>query len=104
VTNAHRYGGQKVWTEIYETARRVVIAVVDDGEGVPEESIEEIFRPYGRASVGIANPSSVGLGLSVSLQLARLMGGDLGYKRIDGTTRFEVSLPKAPATAEARAG
>jgi signal transduction histidine kinase len=77
----------------------VEVIVVDDGEGVPPESLEEIFRPYGRAAGGQANPSSVGLGLSVSLQLARLMGGDLQYRRRGAHTCFVVSLPRAQAGA-----
>lgn len=97
LTNAVRYGGSKIWVEVASRGGMVEVSVVDDGEGVPAESIEEIFRPYGRAAGGQANPSSVGLGLSVSLQLARLMGGDLEYRRRGDQTLFVVSLPMARA-------
>jgi signal transduction histidine kinase len=99
LTNAVRYGGSNIWVEVASRGGMVEVSVVDDGEGVPPESLEEIFQPYGRAAGGQANPSSVGLGLSVSLQLARLMGGDLQYRRRGSHTCFVVSLPKARAGA-----
>ena len=34
-----------------------------------------------------------GLGLSISASLARLMGGDLLYERVDGSTVFRLRLP-----------
>lgn len=97
VTNALRYGGESVWVEMEDRGDRVALAVVDDGAGVPASSIEEIFEPYTRASNSIMNPQSVGLGLSVSRQLARLMGGDLVYEPGDGCARFVLLLPKSPA-------
>lgn len=93
ITNGLRYGGSEIWVEMSRTADAAQLAVCDNGDGVPPESLQDIFQPYGRASGGRANPSSVGLGLSVSLQLARLMGGDLEYQRLDGHTRFVVTLP-----------
>ncbi len=99
ITNALRYGGSNIWVEVASCDDRVELRVFDDGDGVPPESLEEIFQPYGRASGGHANPSSVGLGLSVSLQLSRLMGGDLEYRRVGAHTCFVVSLPAAPVEA-----
>jgi signal transduction histidine kinase len=95
LTNAVRYGGSNIWIEVAARGPMAEIVVVDDGDGVPTESLEEIFQPYGRASGGQANPSSVGLGLSVSLQLAKLMGGDLEYRRRGDHTCFVLSLPRA---------
>jgi signal transduction histidine kinase len=101
LTNAVRYGGDNIWVEMRPSGSVIEVAVVDDGEGIPSESVKEVFEPYGRASGGQANPSSVGLGLSVSLQLARLMGGDLEYRRRNNLTYFVISLPRAPVGAAA---
>jgi signal transduction histidine kinase len=95
ITNAIRYGGNNIWVEIEDDEDVARVAVVDDGVGVPESAIDQIFEPYGRATDNATNPSSVGLGLAVSRQLARLMGGDLVYRRDGGTTRFELILPSA---------
>ncbi|MEX1044017.1 MAG: ATP-binding protein, partial [Acidimicrobiia bacterium] len=42
-----------------------------------------------------ADPEGVGLGLYVARLLARLMGGDVTYRRADGWTVFRVEFPKS---------
>jgi hypothetical protein len=42
----------------------------------------------------------VGLGLSVSRQLARLMGGDLVYRGDDRGSVFELTVPTHPIEVE----
>ena len=96
ITNALRYGGDHIWAEVEVRGQRVVASIVDDGSGVPVGSEHAIFEAYGRGSNSVATPSSVGLGLAVSRQLAELMQGDLQYRRVGGQSRFELSLPLAP--------
>ena len=56
--------------------------VSDDGPGVRGIDVEHIFDPYYRSqSPSDSRPDSVGLGLAVARQLARMMGGDLVYRR-----------------------
>jgi len=99
LTNAARYGGPKVWIEIGEAINSAEVAIVDNGPGVPVDVESQIFDAY-RSAHPDAPPESMGLGLNLSRQLARLMGGDLVYKRRADTTRFEFSLPLFKATAE----
>jgi signal transduction histidine kinase len=93
ITNALRYGGDRIWAEVEVRNATVVASIVDNGEGVPGESVGNIFDAYGTGSNSVATPSSVGLGLAVSRQLAELMQGDLTYRREDGLSRFELTLP-----------
>ncbi|MFP3915092.1 MAG: ATP-binding protein [Actinomycetota bacterium] len=95
LTNAIRYGGQDVAVTLEEEGEWVLLTVSDDGEGVPVGDEERIFQPYVR-SRRVA-PGSIGVGLAVSRNLARLMGGSLEYQRTDGLTRFQLRLPKAHA-------
>jgi len=79
--------------------------VTDDGEGVPDKDAERIFDSYQRSENAVQEPKSVGLGLSVSRKLARLMVGDIVYSRTDDLTGFELTLPcTAPARAKAPTG
>jgi signal transduction histidine kinase len=104
LTNAARYGGERIWMEIRADGGRVTVAVLDDGLGVPEGSIDAIFEAYQRAHNSRTQPASVGLGLAVSRSLARLMGGDLAYRRRDGATEFSLTLPAGlPAAPESPA-
>lgn len=96
LTNAFRYGGDQIKINISHDDDRVWIDVVDNGTGVPAESREAIFEAYERAHRTSGRPGSVGLGLTVSRRLARLMGGDLGYRFEDGSV-FTLELAAAPA-------
>ena len=54
------------------------IRVSDSGVGIPSTKIESIFEPFVQLGSRPANPSvGLGLGLSISRDLARGMGGDL---------------------------
>ncbi len=59
------------------------------------ESLESIFEAYERAHRYTGKPGSVGLGLTVSRRLARLMDGDLTYRFDDGSV-FTLELAAAP--------
>lgn len=93
VTNAERYGGESLRFHTVATHRVGVIGVADDGAGIPDDQVDRIFEPYGRAHDGRGLPASVGLGLTVSRKLARLMGGDLTYRYEDDRSVFELTLP-----------
>jgi signal transduction histidine kinase len=93
VTNATRYGGDGIWIRLEEAASSSVVVVSDDGPGVPAGDEEAIFEPYHRSHSGVAQPTSVGLGLAVARQLAGMMGGDLTYRRARNRTEFALTLP-----------
>lgn len=103
LTNAARYGGGDVEVEIEQRGDLCLVAVSDNGSGVPPEDTERIFHSYQRSDNAVQQPKSVGLGLSVSRKLARLMGGDLTYHRAAGRTRFELTIP-ASLAAQLRTG
>lgn len=58
----------------------VLILISDKGPGIPEEAMERIFEPFVRLPGNLRNPGA-GLGLPISRDLARRMGGDLGAVR-----------------------
>lgn len=93
ITNAVRYGGDRVEVHIQGRHGGMAIEVRDDGEGVPPAEREHIFEPYQTAHRRVGQPASVGLGLTVSRQLARLMGGELLYRREEPWSIFELTLP-----------
>jgi signal transduction histidine kinase len=68
--------------------------VRDNGRGIPLDERERIFDPYERAHDAPGLTASMGLGLTISRGLARLMGGDLTYRYEGGESIFELLLPR----------
>ncbi len=93
IVNAIRYGGDIVRIETRATLDGCFLYLWDNGEGIPEDRREAVFEPYKRAHNAAGLPGSVGLGLSISRQLARLMGGDLTYDYQTGWSVFTLRLP-----------
>jgi two-component system NtrC family sensor kinase len=89
--NAVADGGRiEVRTRDWESGG-VVIAVADDGVGIPEDQIKNIFDPFFTGSP----QRGVGLGLSVSYGLVRRHGGRITVaSRLGAGSTFEVWLPR----------
>lgn len=94
VSNAIRYGGATIRVRTAVDDGTVRVAVEDDGDGVPTEDVRTLFLPYRRSSQP-QHGTSVGLGLWISRELARAMGGDLIYRRDGAWSEFVLSLPVA---------
>lgn len=93
VSNALRYGGDEIGVRVLEDEGWAVLEVSDSGPGLPESEWEAIFEPYRRAHEQPTQPASVGLGLTVSRRLARMMGGDITYQVRNARSVFTVTLP-----------
>ena len=77
-------------------AQRVRIRVTDTGIGIPAEKLESIFEPFVQIGRALNRPTEgAGLGLAISRDLARGMGGDLTAESVlgEGST-ITLTLPK----------
>lgn len=97
ISNTLRWGGNGIQITLDREDSSAIVAVADDGPGVPEDERERIFEPYHRGHNGRGVTASIGLGLAVSRQLARLMDGDVTYRYHQGQSVFKFALPLAPA-------
>jgi signal transduction histidine kinase len=95
LTNALRYGGEQITITTHRDGPEVLVVFSDNGEGVPQELRRRVFDPYESGDPAKAAPDSIGLGLAVSRQLARLMDGDLTLRADLGGATFQLSLPMA---------
>ena len=96
ISNAQRYGGENISIATHQKDDVAVVEVSDDGPGVPKGETTTIFQPFRSAHAAGTQPASIGLGLSVSRDLARRMGGDVVYRRQGGQTTFSLVLPLSP--------
>lgn len=83
--------------EVELEAERVAFRVRDTGPGIEEEELERIFEPFQRGrDLVIGQHGGTGLGLPVSRDLARLLGGDLLVESEPGEgSTFTVVLPRS---------
>jgi signal transduction histidine kinase len=84
LSNAVRHSpeGEAVTIEIEATDSRLEYRVIDRGEGLSEEEQATIFEAF--AGGERQEHRGTGLGLALSRQLARLLGGDLSVKSKKG--------------------
>ncbi len=96
--NAIKYAGgdgAAVAINVLQTHRAIAIRFGDRGEGMGEEAKKKLFHPFSRsAQASKGSKPGVGLGLALSRDLARSIGGELMLERSDakGTT-FVLTLP-----------
>ncbi len=96
LSNALRHGGSATTVTLGHDTGRVLVAIEDDGPGVPPEERDRIFDRY----VHGEHEASSGLGLFVARGIVLAHDGSLRVTdRLDGTTgaRFELRIPRAHA-------
>ncbi|HEU4816445.1 ATP-binding protein [Janthinobacterium sp.] len=70
----------------------LAFAVRDTGSGIAEEDLERIFEPFVQADSAVAQ-AGTGLGLTISREFVRLMGGELRVESTLGAgSRFSFAL------------
>lgn len=95
VSNALKYGGNAELSITPENGS-VVIHVEDNGPGIPEDLLEQVFEPYFRLE-NSRNRSfgGTGLGLSITRNMALLNNGELTLHNKPGGGRIaKLSLPR----------
>ncbi len=99
LSNAIKFtpAGGRISAEVAAQDDTVTLSVRDTGLGIAPEKLETIFEPFVQLKEGLADrEGGIGLGLSISRDLARAMQGDLTVESTEGKgTRFTLSLPRA---------
>jgi two-component system phosphate regulon sensor histidine kinase PhoR len=97
VENAIKYSpdGGRIDVTIAEADERVELAVSDQGLGIPANEQEKIFERFYRLDPALARGiGGTGLGLYISRELIRRMGGRIRVASIPGAgSTFTVELP-----------
>jgi len=80
LSNAVKYTpeGRRIWVKAALDGDSVLVKVEDEGIGIPTDQLERVFEGFLRAhNVSDWKSGGIGLGLYISRNLARRMGGDL---------------------------
>ena len=101
LTNAVKFtpSGGRISISSEEHDSRVLIHVSDTGTGIPAEKLADIFEPFVQVDHDASTAErGVGLGLSISRDLVRAMGGELtATSRVGEGSTFTVVLKTAAA-------
>ena len=97
LSNAARYGGETVVVTGKRDHDVYRLVVADNGDGVPEETVETMFERFSHYEDASLARGGLGLGLSIVRTLLEDMAGTIRYERVDGWSRFVVELPVAVA-------
>jgi signal transduction histidine kinase len=103
LTNAIKFtdAGGSVTVACGCSAEVVWLSVTDTGRGIEPDKMERIFEPFVQVDRHLTKDSQqgVGLGLAISRDLARRMGGDItAESEVGKGSTFTLSLPRADRT------
>ena len=93
LTNASRYGGDEIRIVAERRGATAYVSVRDNGEPLDLETSRNIFEAFERAHNAAGVTASVGLGLTISRQLAQAMDGEIWYAHDGHEAAFTVALP-----------
>jgi len=96
-SNAIKYNRPKGRVSVSASAQGEMLRleVSDTGLGIPADKQAELFAPFKRLGREMGTTEGTGIGLSISRQLARKMGGDIKFTSQDGIgSRFWLELPR----------
>ncbi|MCD8116952.1 MAG: HAMP domain-containing histidine kinase, partial [Oscillospiraceae bacterium] len=97
VTNAYKYGraGGHIWVTLSAAEGMAFLSVKDDGIGISREDQARVWNRFYQADPSRENQDgSLGLGLSMAQQIARLHGGRIELTSQEGRgSEFVFSMP-----------
>ena len=97
LSNAVKYnrdGGQVTVGCVEQADGMLRIEVSDTGEGIPADKQDQLFQPFNRLGRESGDVEGSGIGLTITKQLAELLGGRIGFESEAGCgSTFWVDLP-----------
>jgi signal transduction histidine kinase len=92
IDNAIKYG-QKAHLKIEDNPKAFVLHVDDEGPGVPEQRLEQVFEPHFRLAG--SQQQGYGLGLGIARNIAHSHGGEVSLQNLrGGGLRVTLYLPR----------
>ncbi|WP_044639922.1 HAMP domain-containing sensor histidine kinase [Risungbinella massiliensis] len=96
LSNALKYNPKEthVRVALIDESKEIRIEVVDNGIGIPDHWRDKVFDAFVRGDAARKSDGGTGLGLTIAKHIVEKHDGCLRLNTSDGTTRFEITLPK----------
>lgn len=96
IDNAIKYG-RKAHISIGATPYRISITIADEGPGIPESRMQDVFKPFMRVENSRSRKTGgSGLGLTIARSLIQKMGGEITLSNAPGGgLSAKLSLPRS---------
>ena len=92
VSNGFTYA-HTVHIKMYISYKTVHIDIIDDGNGIPDDKIDHMFRPFVRLDESRNSATGgVGLGLSIALDIATKHGGNITLQNRTDTSGLVATI------------
>ncbi|QGW80048.1 HAMP domain-containing protein [Pseudomonas alkylphenolica] len=92
IDNALKYG-ERAHLRVIDSESGFVLQVDDEGPGVPEQRLEQVFEPHFRLA---GQQQGYGLGLGIARNIAHSHGGEVSLRNLQGGgLRVTLSLPRS---------
>ncbi len=92
IDNALKYG-ERAHLRVLDSESEFVLQVDDEGPGVPEQRLEQVFEPHFRLA---GQQQGYGLGLGIARNIAHSHGGEVSLRNLQGGgLRVTLSLPRS---------
>jgi len=98
IRNAFQYGPRDtpvtVNVVVDDAANTCSMTIRDQGEGVPEEKLQQLFTPFFRADPSRHHGAGVGLGLALCQRAAHVLSGEISAQNhVEGGFAVTLSVP-----------
>jgi signal transduction histidine kinase len=95
IDNALKYG-HSATLFVEDSDERCIIRIQDQGPGIPNEQMENVFIPYNRLEISRnRDTGGTGLGLSIAQDIAHAHGGDISLNNtLTGGLEAVLVLPR----------
>lgn len=97
LSNAAKFADEEsiVDIQVSNTSDHILVSITNDGEGIPMEFQDKIFKPFSQATPSeTRSRPGTGLGLSIVKHIVEQAGGKIGFdSRNGGPTTFWFTVP-----------
>lgn len=95
IVNAYKHNpeGTGVLIKVQEEKGKAMVTVADQGEKIPQELAQSMFKPFVCGDISRASGNGSGLGLAIARSIVRTHGGELMYQYTEQSNQFVLTLP-----------